>query len=88
MIMGIIAYWWMVDFPEYAHLSFRFLSKQETDLAVARIQKDRGDVELTPFSWTEVLRHFLDPKIYGFAIMFFLLVCPTACLLGYLFPPI
>lgn len=75
--MGIIAYWWMVDFPENAHLSFHFLSKQEMDLAVARIQKDRGDVDLTPFSWSEVLRHFLDPKIYGFAAMFFLLVSPV-----------
>ncbi|KAI4125254.1 MAG: hypothetical protein LQ347_005435 [Umbilicaria vellea] len=73
IMMGIIAYWWMVDFPENAHRSFRFLNKNETDLAVARIQKDRGDVELTPFSCTEVLRNFLDPKIYAFAVMFFLL---------------
>lgn len=80
-MMGIIAYWWMVDFPENAHRSFRFLNKNETDLAVARIQKDRGDVELTPFSCTEVLRNFLDPKIYAFAVMFFLLVCSTAWLL-------
>lgn len=79
IVIGIISYWWMVDFPENANQSFHFLSKQETELAVARIQKDRGDVELTPFSWGEVLRHFLDPKIYGFAALFFLLVSPTDC---------
>ena len=79
IVMGIISYWWMVDFPENANQSFHFLSKQETELAVARIQKDRGDVELTPFSWRELLRHFLDPKIYGFAALFFLLVSPTDC---------
>lgn len=39
-----------------------------------RIQKDRGDVIPAPFTWSEVLKHFLDPKIYGFAAQFFLLV--------------
>ena len=73
-IMGIITYWWMVDFPEKANLSFHFLDEAETKRAVARIQIDRGDVDPNPFTWTEILRHFLDPKIYGFAAMFFLLV--------------
>ena len=64
----------MIDFPERAHSSFHFLDKEETELAVARIQGDRGDVELAQFSWSEVLKQFLDLKIYGFAAMFFLLV--------------
>ena len=72
-IIGIVTYWWIVDFPEQSQQSFRFLSEAETKLAVARIQRDRGDVIPTPFSWPEILRHFLDPKIYGFAAMFFLL---------------
>jgi len=71
--IGVITYWWMVDFPEKANSSFRFLSTKEMESAVARIQQDRGDVKLTPFTWSNVLRHFLDPKIYGFAAMFFLL---------------
>ncbi|KAL9121431.1 MAG: hypothetical protein Q9187_002012 [Circinaria calcarea] len=62
-----------VDFPEKAHLSFHFLNESETERAVARIQFDRGDVQPAPFSWSEVLRHFGDWKIYGFAAMFFLL---------------
>jgi len=72
-IIGIVTYWWIVDFPEQSQQSFHFLDEAETKLAVARIQRDRGDVIPTPFSWREVLRHFLDPKIYGFAAMFFLL---------------
>ncbi|KAL8751538.1 MAG: hypothetical protein Q9184_006039, partial [Pyrenodesmia sp. 2 TL-2023] len=32
-----------------------------------------GDVIPAPFSWPEVFRHFLDPKLYGFAASFFLL---------------
>ena len=67
-----------MDFPEKAHSSFHFLSEEETKIAVSRIQKDRRDVVPTPFTWTEVLKHFLDPKIYGFAAQFFLLV--SCCL--------
>lgn len=73
-LTGILTYWWIVDFPEKAHLSFHFLTEEETERAVARIQFDRGDVQPAPFSWAEVLRHFGDWKIYGFAAMFFLLV--------------
>lgn len=72
-VIGIITYWWIVDFPEQSQQSFYFLTEAETKLAVLRIQRDRGDVIPTPFSWPEVLKHFLDPKIYGFAATFFLL---------------
>ena len=73
-LIGVTTYWWIVDFPEKAHLSFHFLSKDEAERAVARIQLDRGDVQPRQFGWSEVLRHFGDWKVYGFAAMFFLLV--------------
>ena len=73
-IIGVATYFWIVDFPENAQQSFYFLSKAETDIAVRRIQEDRGDVKPAPFSVAEIARHFLDPKIYGFAASFFLLV--------------
>ena len=72
-VIGIATYWWIVDFPEESQRSFCFLNEAESRLAVARIQRDRGDVIPISFSWPEVLRHFLDLKIYGFAAMFFLL---------------
>lgn len=72
-IIGIATYWWIVDFPEQSDNSFCFLDEAEGKLAVARIQRDRGDVLPTPFSWSEILKHFLDPKVYGFAATFFLL---------------
>lgn len=72
-VIGIVTYFWIVDFPENAHRSFYFMSEAESAYAVRRIQKDRGDGEPTPFKWNEVLRHFLDPKVYGFAATFFLL---------------
>jgi len=72
-VFGVVTYWWMVDFPEKAQRSFWFLNEKETKLAVARIQRDRGDVQPAPFAWPEILQHFLDPKVYGFAPTFFLL---------------
>lgn len=71
--IGIITYWWMVDFPENAQRSFYFLSEAETRLATQRIQDDRDDLIPEAFSWSKVLVHFLDPKLYGFCCMFFLL---------------
>lgn len=72
-LLGIVTYWWMVDFPENAQKSFSFLSEPEAKLATQRINADRDDVVPDPFSWAKVLVVFLDPKLYGFAILFFLL---------------
>lgn len=72
-ILGIITYWWMVDFPENAERSFYFMSKPEARVAALRIQQDRADLVPEPFSWGILLSNFKDPKIYGFACMFFLL---------------
>ncbi|KAK7967535.1 uncharacterized protein PG986_001812 [Apiospora aurea] len=71
--LGVATYFWMVDFPENAHRSLWFLTKDEQALAVRRIQDDRRDVEADPFAWRKVLRHAADPKVYGFAALFFLL---------------
>lgn len=70
--MGVVTYWWMVDFPENAHRSFFFLTPEESEIAAARIEKDRGDVKPDPFSWPKVLQHAKDPKVYGFCTMYFL----------------
>ena len=70
--LGIITFWWMVDFPENAHQSFKFLTKEEAQIAAGRIEKDRGDVEPEPFSWKKVLVHAADPKVYGFCTLYFL----------------
>lgn len=72
-ILGIVTYWWMVDFPENAEHSFYFLSKEEAEVAALRIQHDRADLVPEPFSWSTLLSNFKDLKIYGFACMFFLL---------------
>ena len=34
--LGIITYWWMVDFPENAHKSFMFLNEEESQIMADR----------------------------------------------------
>lgn len=72
-VLGMVSYWWMVDFPENSHLSFCFLSGSEARIASHRIQEDRADLVPEPFSWSSLLSNSMDLKIYGFACMFFLL---------------
>jgi hypothetical protein len=72
VFLGILTYWWIVDFPEHAHNSFFFLSEEEATVAADRIQRDRGDVRPSEFSWPKVLVHATDLKIYGFCVMYFL----------------
>jgi sugar phosphate permease len=72
MVIGMVTYFWMIDFPEEAHKSVWFLTEEEQRLAVLRINRDRKDVEIDSFAWRKVLVHAKDPKIYGFSIMFFL----------------
>ncbi|KAK4175841.1 major facilitator superfamily domain-containing protein [Triangularia setosa] len=71
-IIGIMTYWWMVDFPENSDKSFRFLTRQEADIVASRIEKDRGDVVAQKFAMMEVLKHAKDVKIWGFACLFFM----------------
>ena len=85
IFLGLVTYFWMVDFPEHSHKSFHFLTTEEAELAVSRINKDRqdaGQVSTTSnthkptdsgFTLTKVLTPFLDPKLYAFCVLFFLL---------------
>ena len=72
VFMGIVTFWWMVDFPENAHRSVMFLSEEESGTAASRIEMDRGDVVVDPFSWKKVLGHSKDLKVYGFCTLYFL----------------
>jgi sugar phosphate permease len=70
--IGILTYWWMVDFPEKAHTSFAFLTPHESALAASRIENDRGDVRAEEFNWNGIFVHAKDVKIYGFCTLYFL----------------
>ena len=73
-MIGIVTYFWMVDFPENSQSTVWFLSPSETALAVKRIDRDRHDASKPePFSISQITIHFLDPKLYCFCVLFFLL---------------
>lgn len=72
--LGILTYFWMVDFPDQADHSFRFITLQEKSLAISRINNDRRDgSKPEPFHFKAILIPFLDPKLYAFSTLFFLL---------------
>jgi MFS family permease len=70
-IVGIGGYFGLVDFPDKAaKSSWRFLSERECNFILRRVEKDRGDTHLEPFTLGRFLRPGLDPKIWGFALIF------------------
>ena len=76
----------MVDFPEKSQNSFLFMIQEESALAVARINVDLSDSRaLAPFHLrTSILKHFLDPKLYAFCSLFFLLNIVSTTLSSFL----
>lgn len=79
IFLGLITYLWMVDFPEKAANSFKFLTEAEAEIMVERINVDRGDVAAEKFvwsngqDWSRLFAHASDLKIWGFCVMYFLL---------------
>jgi MFS family permease len=86
VFLGLITFFWMIDFPDRAEKSFHFLTGDEKSLALSRINDDRGDAgKPEPFRLSAILVHFLDPKLYAFCVLFFLLnIVSTA--LSYFLP--
>lgn len=73
ILIGIGGYFFLVDFPDRAATTTRaFLTDRECKFILDRINKDRGDAELEPFNLRKWAGAGLDPKIWGFAFLFFL----------------
>lgn len=69
-VAGMIGYFLIVDFPENASKSWNFLTEKESAFVVARIQQDRHDAVVEPFSIGSYLKNALDLKVWGFASLF------------------
>ncbi|KAI1623078.1 retrograde regulation protein 2 [Exophiala viscosa] len=67
---GLIAYFLIVDFPEDAHKSFKFLQDDEIKIVIDRINRRCLDVETPPFKLGPYLANALDWKIWFFAANF------------------
>lgn len=70
VLIGIAGYWLLVDFPDGRHKSWHFLNQREKQFIIDRVERDRGDSKLEPFTLGRFLRPALDLKIWGFAMCF------------------
>lgn len=70
-VIAIGGYFFLVEFPEKALNSWRFLSEQEIQFIIRRVNKDRGDAVAEAYTIRRFLRPTLDLKIWGFALIFF-----------------
>ena len=66
---SLLAYLFLVDFPEKADQSWRFLNKDERDFVIRRINKDRDDVATEPFTFGRFLRPALFLQNWIFALI-------------------
>lgn len=69
--LGIVGYWALVDFPDKAHKSWKFLTEREAMFIIDRVNRDRGDAKPEAFSVAKFLKGGGDIKIWGFAMIFF-----------------
>ncbi|KAN0065599.1 hypothetical protein ACQY0O_000722 [Thecaphora frezii] len=69
MVLGVIAYFLIIDFPEKA-VEKGFLTPDERDLILTRIQRDRGDAENDPMTKAKFFKHITDIKPWIYGIMF------------------
>ncbi|RMZ80384.1 hypothetical protein DV738_g2781, partial [Chaetothyriales sp. CBS 135597] len=77
-VVAIVAYFFVADFPENATRGIvKFLTQEECDFVLARIEKDRSDVLATEFKVGEYLKNALDLKVWGFATIFGLTTTST-----------
>ncbi|KAL3454967.1 major facilitator superfamily domain-containing protein [Aspergillus heterothallicus] len=72
-IVGILCMIFVVDFPDKGHNAWGFLNERECAFILRRLNRDRADANPEPFNIIKFLRPALDPKIWGFALIFFCL---------------
>lgn len=68
---ALASFVFLVGFPEEANQSWKFLSLEERDFVIRRVNRDRDDAETGPFSMAVFLGSAADFKIWVFAFMFF-----------------
>ncbi|KMQ45890.1 hypothetical protein HL42_3388 [Trichophyton rubrum] len=71
ILVAFLSYIFLIDFPDRASGAWGFLNEKELAFVVRRVNRDRGDVHVEPFTLGRFLRPALDLKIWGFALIFF-----------------
>ncbi|PNS21545.1 hypothetical protein CAC42_904 [Sphaceloma murrayae] len=69
--IGVGAYIFLVSFPDDgAEKAWSFLKKNEVDWIIRKVNADRGDVKVEPFTLGRFMRGGADWKIWIYALMF------------------
>lgn len=68
--LGVLVYILIIDFPDKASRGWKFLTEEEREFVVHRINCDRLDAEAEEFTLRRFLKPALDIKIWAYAILF------------------
>ncbi|KIJ26444.1 hypothetical protein M422DRAFT_55533 [Sphaerobolus stellatus SS14] len=68
--LSLLGYLLIVDFPD----KNTFLTKEETELIKARVERDRADGEYDPLTLQKCLKYAMDLKLWSFALCY---LCTT-----------
>lgn len=70
VIIGLLGLAFLVDFPDKAARSFKFLTQAEAEWVIRRIERDRGDGAPEPFSIWKFLNAGRDLRLWCFSLIF------------------
>lgn len=76
-VLGLGSYILLVDFPEKAPESWKFLNQTEVSFIITTIDRDRADTTVEPFSIREYLANGKDSKVWAYAILYMLGTMPS-----------
>ncbi|KAF9894571.1 hypothetical protein FE257_006456 [Aspergillus nanangensis] len=85
LVIGFLAFAMLVEFPDKAHRSWRFLSQRECAFVLRRLNRDRGDAEPEAFSIGNFLQHAGDIRLWCYGVIFCCLMTVTYGI-GYFLP--
>lgn len=85
VLVAIGGYFLLVPFPDdRPDKCWNFLNEREVAFVMARVEADRADSHTEPFSLVKFLKPGLDPKIWGFALIFCCITTVTYALAYFL----
>lgn len=81
VVVGAIALVFLIDYPQNAHKAWWFLSKNEADIILRRLEADRSDTEADQvFEWGKFLRPALDWRVWGYGWIYTLVFTNFFCM--------
>lgn len=66
---GFLAWIWIVGLPSNAENHWKFLTKEEAQWMIDRVERDRADSKLEPFNLKAYLASVKDSKVWAFGML-------------------